>query len=138
MKVEQSLMVLERYINRRWRELPGDACSLSYVEYDYLETLGEKGAMRLSDLAEQMRVSKPTASNMVGRLEHKGLVSRHSCPEDGRAVSLVLSPKGQELLDIDRKFYSQLIGELLQGISSEDQSSLEELLTRMVTQTSGR
>ncbi|MET4692521.1 hypothetical protein [Endozoicomonas lisbonensis] len=52
MKVEQSLMVIERYISRCWREQPsfGD-CNLTYTEYDYLETLEESGMMRLSELA---------------------------------------------------------------------------------------
>ncbi len=65
MKIEQSLMTIDRYISRCWREQSGEPSSLTYTEYDYLETLGEMGAMRLSELAALMQVSKPTASNMV-------------------------------------------------------------------------
>ena len=132
MNVEQSLMVIERYISRCWREHPsfGD-CSLTYTEYDYLETLEESGMMRLSELAELMRVSKPTASNMVARLEKKKLVKRQPCPEDGRVVHVVLSKKGQELVDSDRLFIGELISNLLKNLSAKDQKQLEQLLGKV-------
>lgn len=89
MNIEQSLMVIERYISRCWREQPcfGD-CNLTYTEYDYLETLEESGMMRLSELAELMRVSKPTASNMVARLEKKSwLKDSHALKTGGPFMS---------------------------------------------------
>ena len=82
MKVEQSLMVLERYIDRKWREAPvNNNGNLTYTEYDYLETIDESGSIRLSELAEQMRVSKPTASNMVSRLQRKKTGDQEPLPE---------------------------------------------------------
>ncbi|MET4692520.1 MarR family winged helix-turn-helix transcriptional regulator [Endozoicomonas lisbonensis] len=78
-----------------------------------------------------MRVSKPTASNMVARLERKKLVKRQPCPEDGRAVHVVLSKKGQELVDSDRLFYGELISNLLKNLSAKDQKQLEQLLGKV-------
>ena len=136
MNVEQSLMAIERYISRCWREQPniGD-CNLSYTEYDYLETLEESGMMRLSELAELMHVSKPTVSNMVARLERKKLIKRHPCPKDGRVVHVALSNKGQELVDNDRLFYSELISKLLNNLSASDQKQLEQLLAKVAAKT---
>ena len=136
MKVEQSLMALERYIDRKWREAPDYGCeSLTYTEYDYLETVSEQGSIRLSDLAELMRVSKPTASNMVSRLQRKKLVTRSPCPNDGRAANIEVSETGKELLAHDRQLYSNLISELLKGMTQKDQNQLEKSLARMVSQT---
>lgn len=136
MKVEQSLMALERYIDRKWREAPSFDCgSLTYTEYDYLETIFEKGSVRLSELADQMRVSKPTASNMVSRLQRKQLVTRNPCPKDGRAANIELSETGKELLTYDRQLYSNLISELLEGMPQKDRKQLETSLAQMVSQT---
>ena len=136
MEVEQSLMVIERYISRCWREQPGlGANSLSYTEYDYLKTLEESDIMRLSELAELMHVSKPTASNMVARLERKKLVKRQPCPEDGRAVHVTLSQQGQKLVDSDRIFYEELISNLLQNLSAKDQKQLKQLLGKVAAKT---
>ncbi|GAA4898861.1 MarR family transcriptional regulator [Ferrimonas pelagia] len=133
MKIDQSLMALERYISRRWREVPETACtSLSYTEYDYLETLEEAGSVRLSDLAKRMLVSKPTASNMVARLQRKGLVERQPCQEDGRAFLLSISVQAKALLAQDRTIYGDLISELVDEMSPQDRQHLAQLLTRMV------
>ena len=129
-------MVLERYIDRKWREAPvNDVGSLTHAEYDYLETVLEQGTIRLSELAELMLVSKPTASNMVSRLQRKNLVTRSPCPEDGRAANIQLSKTGKEFLSIDRQIYSDLISELLEDMSMQDRNQLEKLLARMVSQT---
>lgn len=134
MNVEQSIMALERYISRCWRDNPDSTSnSLSYTEYDYLETLEELGSARLSELAIRMRVSKPTVSNMVTRLERKGLVSRSACPDDGRAINLSLSTTGKELLSQDREFFKSVIQDLLQGVDEKDQIQLASLLHQMVS-----
>ena len=136
MKVEQSLMALERYIDRKWREAPDyDFGNLTYTEYDYLETVLERGSIRLSELAELMRVSKPTASNMISRLQRKKLVTRSPCPVDGRAANIELSKLGKELLTHDRQLYSNLISELLEGMTQKDRDQLEKSLAQMVSQT---
>ena len=135
MKVEQSLMAIERYISRCWREHSSEDPSLTYTEYDYLETLEELEAMRLSQLAALMHVSKPTASNMVSRLEKKQLVQRKPCPEDGRAIIVSLSPKGQKLVDSDRLLYKELVSKLLKFIPEKDQKQLEQLLEKIAART---
>lgn len=129
-------MALERHISRCWREQSeGNDCSLTYVEYDYLETLDESDSMRLSDLAELMKVSKPTTSNMVGRLERKKLVIRHPCPDDGRAIKVALSQKGQELLNNDRIFSEQIFAGLFEGLPVKDKKQFEDILARVVAKT---
>ena len=136
MNVAQSLMTLDRYIARRWRDNPvQEASNLTYTEYDYLETISEAKAIRLSDLAEQMKVSKPTASNMVRRLENKELLSRKPCQNDRRATYLALSPQGENILLRDRQFYNQLLNELLQTLSEEDRNILQNLLAQVVSRT---
>ena len=132
MKVEQSLMALDRYITRRWRELPDELSNLTPTEYDYLTTVHEMEPVGLSALAECMLVSKPTASNMVDRLKRKGLLAKRPSPKDGRSVLLYLSQEGEKLLELDKQFYKQIIDELLEGMPHEDQQQLESLLARMV------
>ena len=48
------------------------------VAEDYVELIGDlihhRGEARLSDLAEMMAVSQPTASKIVARLRREGLV----------------------------------------------------------------
>lgn len=52
------------------------------------------GGMRLTDLAEQARVTKQTAGALLDQLERTGYVVRSPDPNDARARLVTLSDKG--------------------------------------------
>jgi DNA-binding MarR family transcriptional regulator len=52
------------------------------------------GGLRLRDLAEQLGVTAPTASDSVTALHRKGLVSKEATTGDGRGVVVLLTPTG--------------------------------------------
>jgi DNA-binding MarR family transcriptional regulator len=64
-----------------------------------LVELGERGPLRLSDLARRMGTSTPTASRAVDALERLGLATRAPEASDRRALSIELTPAGRTLLD---------------------------------------
>ncbi len=53
------------------------------------------GPMRLNDLAARMDTTAATASRAVDVLEELGFVERGKDSEDGRAIALTATPKGQ-------------------------------------------
>jgi DNA-binding MarR family transcriptional regulator len=55
------------------------------------------GPMRLTDLAARLRVSTPSASKLVRRLERRGLVTLGSNPEDRRGLLIGLAPEGARI-----------------------------------------
>ena len=56
----------------------------------------EEGSMRVSDLADQVGLSRSAATRLVDRLEHEGLVNRGVCDTDRRATFVILTPVGEE------------------------------------------
>lgn len=52
--------------------------------------------LRLSEVADRLAVTLPTASESVSALERKGLVVRTEDPSDRRAQSIGLTPVGRE------------------------------------------
>lgn len=52
--------------------------------------------LRISDVAEGMAVTLPTASDAVKALVAKGLVAKTRAPDDARAVALTLTDAGRE------------------------------------------
>lgn len=69
------------------------ADDLTIAQSRLLQRLDPAG-MRLTDLAEQARVTKQTAGALVDQLEHAGYVSRQPDPTDARARLVTLSDKG--------------------------------------------
>lgn len=60
--------------------------------------LEEKGQLSVTQLATLLRQSHPLALQWVGALEKRGLVERHSDPEDRRRTMLGLTAKGDSAM----------------------------------------
>jgi DNA-binding MarR family transcriptional regulator len=60
--------------------------------------LGKEQPMPLIDIAAQLEVSHSAISQLVTGLKKKGLVKTAPCPDDGRRQLVMLSKKGEEML----------------------------------------
>jgi DNA-binding MarR family transcriptional regulator len=80
--------------------------------------------MRLSEVAERLGLSRPSASKLVRRMVRKGLIELAPDPQDGRGVRLSLSSEGSRLQQavVDRR--RALIAE---SMSSDDSFAGAEL-----------
>ena len=74
---------------------------LSHVEYYVLAWLSQAPdqAMRMSDLAAGTDCSVARMTQVVDRLQRRGLVARRSRPTDRRVVEVVLDEAGRDLLE---------------------------------------
>jgi DNA-binding MarR family transcriptional regulator len=95
---------------REWRELLARHADLSCAldrelqaghalgmsEYEVLERLAElpEQSAKVQTIAKSVHLSQSALSRVIGRLETAGLVERHMCPEDRRAVKVRLTDDG--------------------------------------------
>jgi DNA-binding MarR family transcriptional regulator len=54
-----------------------------------------KATMRLGEIARETALTAPTTSDVVSRLEEKGLVEKRRAIDDGRALSVRLTARGR-------------------------------------------
>jgi DNA-binding MarR family transcriptional regulator len=73
---------------------------LSHFEYNVLAALSEApgGALRMSVLAAHADGSLPRLSQVVARLERRGLVRRATDPDDGRYTLAALTEAGRAVV----------------------------------------
>lgn len=73
-----------------------EAHSLPLASYDVLVQLSEApgGALRMSELADAVLLSRSGLTRLIDRLVKDGLVERRSCPSDLRGTLAVLTPAG--------------------------------------------
>lgn len=76
------------------------------------------GPMRLLELADRMDTTAATASRAIDTLVTLQLVKRRPDPDDGRAIQIVVTPKGQRWSDRRRAQLHDLLGELPAGVAS--------------------
>jgi len=72
------------------------SAGLTHFEYFVLAMLSEapERTLRMTALARLTTATLPRLSHVVRRLEDRGLVERHPCPEDGRATNARLTDAG--------------------------------------------
>ena len=81
--------------------------------YAVLLTLedAEGGRLRMSDLADQIMLSRSGITRLVDRLERDGLLQRHNCPADRRATYAMITDEGRRLREEMWPVYRQGIAE---------------------------
>ncbi|ULN63737.1 MarR family transcriptional regulator [Vibrio gigantis] len=128
--LNQNLEKIERFASKVWRTQVNEdpICQLSFNEYDYLKVIqASPEPIRLTDLAIEMQVTKPSATTMVQRLERKGLVERKASLEDARSKLVVLTSKAELGLEEESKIY-QVMAQILESRLSEQESKQLNLL----------
>ncbi|MCN9243888.1 MarR family transcriptional regulator [Streptomyces sp. RY43-2] len=104
--------------------------SMDRAAYLLLNRLDKEGPMGVKALAASMGIDSSTVTRQVAPLVDTGLVKRTSHPEDGRAVVLQLSPRGQARLEEVRSSRRQLMGELTSEWTPQERTAFCTLLTR--------
>ncbi|MER6994386.1 MarR family transcriptional regulator [Streptomyces sp. NPDC000410] len=112
--------------------------SMDRAAYLLLNRLDQEGPMGVKALAAGMGIDSSTVTRQVAPLVDTGLVKRTSHPDDGRAVVLQLSPRGQARLEEVRSSRRELMAQVTDGWTEEERDSFCTLLTRFNSALSAR
>lgn len=111
------------------RRSPG--WDMTTAQSSAITTLTDKGAMRMSTLAQLEGVRLPTATSVVNGLIKLGLVERRADSQDRRAVVVDLTAQGRkqvrELVDDRDRHFAGLLSQL----SEDDRRVLEAAVPAM-------
>jgi DNA-binding MarR family transcriptional regulator len=94
------------------------------------QRIGAEGS-RLTDLAEQARVTKQTAGFLVDQLERAGYVERRPDPTDARARLVCIAPRGMEAVQVAAGIVAEVEAEWTAHLGSHDMQQLRQSLTRL-------
>ena len=88
----------------------------------------EETSLRVTDLAEQLRIAAPAVTRKAQQLERAGLVSRARDPEDARATRLQLTAQGRRTINRILAARRAWLTTVLSSWSKAEQSELARLL----------
>lgn len=83
---------------------------------------------RVSDLAEQARVTKQSAASLVEQLEKARYVERVPDPTDGRARLLRLTPRLQRVAEVADAEVARVLAEWADHVGEDRLQQLHEIL----------
>jgi DNA-binding MarR family transcriptional regulator len=110
------------------------ACGLSINEFQILLRVdrGPEPGVRLGELCSAVRLTQPSLSRAVTRLERHGWLRRGGAPGDGRGVMITMTSAGREVLARGSAVHTQTISELLlDRLTPDEQELLARALTRV-------
>ena len=115
-------------------------CELSINEFQILLRVGRgpEPGVRLGELCSAVRLTQPSLSRAVTRLERHGWLRRAGTPGDGRGVMITMTAAGREVLARGSAVHTQTIGELLlDRLTPDEQELLARALTRVAEGDAG-
>lgn len=83
---------------------------------------------RVSDLAEQARVTKQSAASLVEQLEKAGYVDRVPDPTDGRARLVRLTPRLRQVAEVADAEVARVLAEWAARVGSDRLDQLHDTL----------
>ncbi|HEY1156646.1 MAG TPA: MarR family transcriptional regulator [Arthrobacter sp.] len=100
---------------------------LSAAQLSTLKMLLGDG-QRVGEIARNLGVRVPSATEQIIKLERAGLARRESDPADSRAVRVVLTPEGRTAVDSANQRRNQVMASLLGTLTDQDRTALAAAL----------
>jgi len=125
--VYQNIMLLEQQTIRKGN------INLSINEMHIIDHIGKGGAdgLSVSEIAEKMNVTRPSATVAVSKIEKKGYVQKIDCEKDGRIVYVVLTREGRKIDKFHQYYHRNMVREISAGLSDEEKDCLMKVIRKL-------
>ena len=105
---------------------------LSLTAVATLSSLDRQGPQRITTLAIAEGVSQPSMTQLIQRLEQRGLVARSSDPAAGRVALVTVTDQGRAALAARRQRNAERIAELLSDLPEPEVQALADSLAAVL------
>lgn len=113
-------------------EMEALGSDITPVQYAALSAIAALPGIDQGTLAGQIAFDRATITGVLDRLEAKDLITRHKSQRDRRARELIISTKGQTVLDQIRPGVEAAQRHMTSGLSAAENSELMRLLRKAV------
>lgn len=107
--------------------------SLSINEMHLIEAVG-KGAdegKSISEIAEYLNITRPSATVAVNKLERKGYLEKVNSKDDGRVVRVHLTREGQVIDRYHHYYHKKMVSEISSEFSEEEKTYLLKAIYKL-------
>lgn len=111
-----------------------DETGLPFERYRILLLLAraDNEALRPSELADALPITRSGVSRLIDRLERDGIVERRSCAADGRGRFVGLTPRGEEVFRHAGRVHLRGIGHHLgSNLTVDEMAELRRLTSKL-------
>lgn len=121
----------EQAIERHLRASVSRHCELTPVQFRLLRlVLADPGRSQL-EIGQRLGIDRSTAAGIFHHLALRGLLTRHTSPDDARVKQLVVTAKGRKEHDRYETHYSAADEALLRSLPADHRAEFMEMLRRL-------
>ena len=107
------------------------APGLSVPQFRSLVFVNRNPGTSLSNVAEYLGLSLPSASKLIDGLVKRSLVARHDSEQDRRKITLALTPVGRANLEQTQHCARQTLAQTLSKLSEADRLTVSEAMSTL-------
>ncbi|MEV7607742.1 MarR family transcriptional regulator [Paenarthrobacter sp. NPDC089322] len=93
-----------------------------------LLSMTSDGGLRVGDIARNLGIKVPSATEQIIKLERGGLLMRQADPEDSRAVQVVITEAGSAAVESANQRRNATVAGLLENLSKQEIDDLAAAL----------
>lgn len=126
LRFKQLSCAFERSLQReaeRYELTASQACMLIYLSH-------ADHKVNQRELEKYFKLSNPTVTGLMKRMEAKGFLERVASTEDGRYKYIMLTPKAEEVRHAVSGSLAQVEARVTEGMTPEEVAQFHSLMTR--------
>ena len=104
---------------------------LSFKQLKYIKMLNSEEWVTVSQIAESFELSKPTVTEMIKKFVRTGIVTKETCPHDGRVHYIKLTDKGMAIATLENKTIAYLEKRISEKLNDQDIEDLKRILCKL-------
>jgi DNA-binding MarR family transcriptional regulator len=106
---------------------------LSMRQVTHLEAIIRLGHPSFGELAQTLRITRPSVTAIVGKLIRAGYVEKVQDPEDHRSFHIVLTVKGRAFTKVHQSMHRRIARALTSSLDSDEVKQLTGLLQKITS-----
>lgn len=102
-------------------------------QLEYVDAIHRLGNPNLGEIAQALKLSKPSVTAIVEKLASKGYIQKFQSDEDRRSFHVHLSAKGKKLVQMHNDTHQKIADLFRQNLDEKDLKALVTILNKMVS-----
>jgi DNA-binding MarR family transcriptional regulator len=105
---------------------------LTFSQVEIISFIGPSGKETMKNIADFLKITPPSATEVVNEMEKKGLVKRKSDKNDRRVVFITLTDNAKKLSVSLCRQKEFILKKMLSRLSERDSKSLERIIRILI------
>lgn len=125
------MMVFVSHLHKKKMEKLLTGTGLHRAQHRLLMTLSEYNFKSQAELAEGLGVSTATVAVSLKKLERDGYIKKQVMKDDSRVNFIILTSKGESVVEESRRFFEYMDDESTKGFTEEELAHMRAYLKRI-------